>query len=324
MAHAIIWLTDTHCGSRVGLWTRGAQLKDGGDGIRQYLLDCFDHARTEWLPGVIGNVPRIVILGGDLVDGVSPKAEICTDDEAEQMREGMKILKPWCDDVEQVRGVAGTDFHAGKGGKWDNMVCEWLGARADNAGRYAQRQYWGCVDGVTIDTAHHIGGSYVTASQATPLTREYTDHAMSVFEHNWPRAQWIVRAHSHRYRLVPYDDGDVTVVSLPGWQGKTGYAHKMSRGAPFSVGVFVLITDEGVAHPFVKLYEWARPTVEVIGWQNPNPASHTQTGPTCSDATPAAATSAPSGSQSPTLLRRLGRRLRTYAPGSPTPSGKGG
>lgn len=264
MAHAIIFLADTHGASRFGIWKRNAHLDDGLDDVRKYLLDCFDHARTVWLASVVGNLPRIVELCGDLVDGISPKVMLCTDDETEQMTGTFDILRPWCEGAEQVRGVAGTEFHGGKGAKWDNLACEMLGATPDETGRYARWQDWLTVDGVTLDVAHHISGSYVTSSQATPLTREYTDAGMSVYESGWPHADWIIRAHSHRYRIIPYKGA--TVVTLPGFQARTPYAHRISRGAPFDIGLFVLICDEGRAEPHVKLYKWPAPKVEVIEW----------------------------------------------------------
>lgn len=287
MAHAMVFLSDTHGGSRYGLWRRDAHLDDGLDAVRGYILDCFDHARTVWLPSVIGDTPRVVELGGDLVDGISPRAQLCTDSVTEQIATTRDLLWPWCDGAVQVRGVGGTDFHAGKGAEYDNAVCALLGAAVDARGRHARLRDWVAVDGVTVDVAHHIGGSYVPASRATPLTREYVSAAMATYENGWPQAQYIVRGHSHRYRMTPYPGA--TVVALPGWQAQNPYALKVSRDAAFDIGVFVLICDNGQAQSHVKLYPWPAPKVDVIGWtKNPHQTLTTRTGKRRSASTPQA------------------------------------
>jgi len=281
MATAAIFIGDTHAGSMFGLWHPGARSDaEGGkrtlDPYQQYLWECWQHAITVWLPGEIGNAHRVGLLSGDMVDGVNGKLDTFTDDEMLQVDGACAAISILS--VESWRAVSGTVFHAGKSAKWDNAVAAKLGAVPDARGRYAQWQLFIDLEGVTIDLAHHIGGSYVQSSQATPLTREYNDAGMSVYEGDWPKAEWIVRGHSHRYRTIPYRAA--TVISLPGWQAKTPVAHRISRAAPFDIGMFVLVCDDGKGTPLVKLYRWPSPKQEVVRWntKNPNPSSAMLTG----------------------------------------------
>lgn len=281
--HAYVFLADRHGGSRYAPWRLGGRREDGLDGVRDYLNECDEHCRTVWLPSVIGNMPFVVELCGDIIDGVSPKSEMLTDDEEEQVAGTVALLRPWCEGATQVRGVKGTEFHTGKSGKWDRLALKLLGATPDENGNYARTEDWIQDGPMMAHIAHHIGISNVIISRATPLTREYENALVAAAEAGWPMPTHIIRAHSHFYRTVPY--GPTDVVTLPGWQGKTGYVNKRHRGAPFSVGAYVLIVDGEKVEPRVKLYKWPVPRPEVItNWQNPNRSSATTSGPTFSGA----------------------------------------
>jgi hypothetical protein len=266
MAHAYIFLNDTHVGSRFAPWKRGARLKDGGDKVRGYIRDCLEHCRTIWLPSTIGATPFMLELVGDMIDGTNARAQLCTDDEEEQEDAALELLRPWTVGATQVRGLKGTEWHVGKGGKWDGALYKALGATPDKHKNFARDDDWLRDDGLLCHAAHHIGTTNVPASVMTPMTKEYNEAMRASFEHNYPKPNWIVRAHSHYYRCVPFGEGKTHVVSLPGWQAKTGYAHKNSRGAPFSIGLFLLIVDGGIVEPHAKIYPWPKPVAERIGW----------------------------------------------------------
>jgi len=333
MAHANIFISDGHVASDYGLWhpdaltdTEGA--KHVHNFIQAYLWECWQHAIDVWLPSVCGKTPRVVWFGGDLVDGVQPKSPLCCDDAILQADAAEKVYGPVAKTAERVYAVSGTMFHAGKTGAWDNEVAKRLGAvpsPGPEGTRYARwRAYPIAVDGVVFNLAHKVRGSVVRSSRLTPLVNEYITAGLDCFEQDSPKPDWILRGHSHLYRNPPFTRSHV--VSLPGWQAKTPFAWGIETGNPFDIGLFVVFTDEGRSWEDVKLYKWPTPQLESIGWEAPNQSqpSPMQTGPTCSDAMAPATTSAPSGNPSQTLRQRLGRRLRTFASGSPAPSGKGG
>lgn len=291
MAHANILISDGHTGSVVGLWPPDAPSDtEGGrhvlNPIQQYIWECQQHALTVWLPQMTGTMPRMALFHGDMVDGLQPKSPIITDDGNLQVNAAVMAWRDLAGTCEDRRAVTGTEFHAGKSGTWDNAVALGLQCTPDDAGRWAPAQTFVQIDNVIFDMAHHLGGSYVVASRYTPLQREYTDAAVSVYEGDWPRAQWIVRGHGHFYRWLPADG--CNVLALPGWQAKTPHAHKMRRGRPFDIGLVVVYTDAGRTWPpEVKKYAWPMPKVYALG--SPLPGSQPQStsnGCTCGSKPP--------------------------------------
>lgn len=269
MAHANIQIADGHTGSVFGLWPPDAPSDtEGGrhvlNPLQAYIWECQQHAVGIWLPQVCGTTSRNALFYGDMVDGLQPKSPILTDDGGLQVRAAVMAWSPLVKTVETSWAVTGTEFHAGKSGTWDNAVALGLGCQQDETERAAHSQAFVQVDGVLFDMAHTIGGSYVPISRFTPLQREYVDSAVSFFEGEWPHVAWIIRGHSHYYRHIEDDGGHV--VSLPGWQAKTGFAYRSSRRKPFDIGLAVVFTDDGRSWLEVKKYAWPTPKVYTVGW----------------------------------------------------------
>lgn len=208
-------------------------------------------------------------------------------------------LKSWCEGAECSYAVAGTEYHSGKGGKWDNHIAKLLGVTPDDAGAFARPFLFTDYDGVTFDIAHHIGNSFVPASKYTPLQREFVAAAVSARGGNWPKADWIIRAHSHRYRWIPEDEESPNILTLPGWQAAGPYVNRIVRSAPFAIGLCVIITDNGRSELQRKLYKWATPKVEGTGWTAQTPSQSSQP----SNSTP--------GSPKPSMIDRIRNRLST-------------
>jgi hypothetical protein len=299
MPTAVITLADLHVGSTYGLWHPDADCDDEGgrhtlNFLQSYIWECWQHATTVWLPEVCGKLERVLFVVGDGVDGVSGKSPLVTDDGNLQIGAAQMILDPVARACSATYMVSGTAFHVGKSGEWDNVLAQRIGAVPEVSGasdggqsesdgdkgeqgeakrvrRYARWQLFARVGGVTFDVAHHIGGSQVVSSRASPLLREYNAAAVSCFEDaDWPHPDWIIRAHGHLYRILPQETG-CSILSLPGWEAKTPYAHKISRGRPFDIGLVVLICDEGRVEPHVKIYKW--PSPQVVGIETvPQPA----------------------------------------------------
>lgn len=264
MAHANVFIADAHTGSVFGLWPPDALTGEGGkhdlNPFQEYIYECWQHATTVWLPSVIGPLPRRIFLVGDLADGTNPRSQIISDDPMVQIDAAVMVCAPVCKGAERVEAVSGTEFHTGKWGFLDNAVADKLGAVKDETGKAARQRLFVEVDGVTLDIAHHVGGSFVPQSRATPLQREYISAALSSYEQDWPKAEWIIRGHAHWFRCLPQPGA--TVITLPGWTAAGPYVGKLTREAPHPIGLFVLITDGGKAVPDVKLYNWPAPKVQ--------------------------------------------------------------
>lgn len=288
MGHANIVVGDMHCGSTYGLWPPDALLDEGGkhtlNPYQAYIWECWQHAWETWLPSVIGDMPRILWLMGDLVEGIHHNGGgILAVEEATQVRAAVTALQPHAKNAERVFAVSGTEAHAGKSAQWDNLVAQAVGAERDEAtGRWARWECWQQVDGVTIHAAHHIGGSFVPQSDMTPLVRETIDMAVGNVSRHWPMPDVMLRGHAHITRW--YERGGRLVLVSPSWQARTPFAYRIRRGKPPSIGMAVVITDEGNYEHHVKEYAWPKPHVGVIGWtsENQNQDSVTKSGPTSS------------------------------------------
>lgn len=304
MAHANIVVTDTHCGSRYGLWPEGVTFGEGDthglNPLQQYLWECWQHAWDIWLPSVIGDMPRVIWHLGDSIEGSHHGGSSLVSPEVSDHVNGAKaLLLPRVAGAERVIMVSGTEAHAGKAAEGDNGVAMAIGAVADPlTDRFARWEAWEMIDGVLIHAAHHIRGSYVPSSDMTPLVSEYLEMSDACTAYDWPMPKIILRGHSHKPRMYPH--GQCVVVACPGWQAKTPFAFKQRRGRPAAIGLTMFITHEGTYDmPIIKEYSWPKPTIRGIGW-SPN----AQTPPQSSQAS----NSTP-GSPKPSMIDRIRSKL---------------
>jgi hypothetical protein len=289
MAHANILCGDQHALSLFGLTPPSGKNIEGGNvgltPVQEYLFECWEHCRTVYLPSVCGAMPRILWLAGDSIEGLHHGGNGVDATEIESHVQGaVDILKPLAETCEKTFMVAGTEAHAGALGQWDELVAEKIGAQSDGV-RHAPFEIRHRVDGVLFHMTHHIGGSYVDASDMTPLVGEWVAMQAAAADPAYPMPDVIVRGHSHLWR-TPYVREDKTVIALPGWQARTPYAFKLrrARAKPSDIGLVVVITDEGkyeVLSP--KIYKWPAPHIGVTGWTSQNPPSLTKSGPTFLD-----------------------------------------
>ena len=282
MAHAVILVSDTHTGSRYGLWPEGATDDEGAkpelNKYQTYLWDCWQHAWQDWLPATIGNLPRIVVHAGDSIEGNHNGLGglVCLE-LATQVMAADALLKPYM--RAPCYMVSGTEAHAGQSAQWDNAVAVTLGAKTDDTGRGARWELWLTVDGVRFHVAHHMRGGSALISELTPLVAERNDMAQPAALKGHPMPQVIVRGHMHWYRTFTDDDGH-TVIALPGWTARSPYVFKRSRLPARPPGLVVVITDNAQHEVYAKTYKWPAPVAEEIESCDPTPSldSHSASG----------------------------------------------
>jgi len=84
-------ISDLHVGSTVGLWpekyvsVEGVPI--GQNAIQKWFWSHWLDATRKWIPGVVGNDPYVLIVNGDVVDGIHHKTlQVMTADPADQSR----------------------------------------------------------------------------------------------------------------------------------------------------------------------------------------------------------------------------------------------
>lgn len=282
MAHAVILVSDTHTGSRYGLWPPDATDDEGArpelNVYQQYLWECWQHAWDEWLPATIGNLPRIVVHTGDAIEGNhnGMGGLVCLE-MASQVMAAEALLKPRIGDS-PFRMCSGTEAHAGASSQWDNAVALTLGAAPDATHRGAQWEILLTVEGVRFHLAHHMRGGSALISELTPLVAERNDMLHACALAGVPTPHVIVRGHQHWYRMIRPADGPA-VIALAGWTARSPYVFKRSRLPARPPGLCVVVADNGNFEIYGKTYRWPDPQAEEIAC-NPTqpPTSPTPTG----------------------------------------------
>ncbi len=308
MAHANIILSDLHVGSIYGIWPPEHVLDEGSkwmlNPFQSYILECWQHFWGTWIPAQIGDLPIVLWLLGDSIDGVPFRnIDAVTMSLTHQEQAAIELLLPQTRKAQVVLCNAGTEAHTGRSAEYDEMLALGLNARPDpSSQRRARWVIWQRVDGVLIQSAHHISGSMVPSSEATPLMREMSDAALDAGRWGLPMPDVILRGHAHRYRRYESNSGH-TVITAPCWQAKAAYVHRMRRASPPDIGGVLIITDGGHFEVIPKCYAWPKPHVEVIDECQSQP-----------QATESAA------SQKLSLVTKNGRRL--FGNSSPGPAMK--
>lgn len=175
------------------------------------------------LAGVKGKrrTSRIIAVHmGDVIDGNHHGTTQIIQDVADQIIVAKDVLEPIADMADYFFGVLGTEAHDGKNASDANEIYKHLDA--DDIGQNLTIE----IDGKIHDFAHHgrIGQRPWTTQAAAVGVETIMDYASS----GTPLPNFIWRAHNH----VIDDSGDklpgVRVITIPSWQLKTTYAHRIS------------------------------------------------------------------------------------------------
>ncbi len=196
----------------------------------------------------------VLMLGGDLVDGVSHHGSTQTvGDVADQRALAVQLLLPLANVSKMMYALLGTDAHVGHSGTEDVSVARELGAEA----RYRWRL--DC-DGKLLDWAHH------TSMGRRPWTQEGAPTALAnkILSEGRERGEadpaLIVRHHAHRYVRVHVKGTDVFI--CPGWQAQTSFTRKLDPAELLTVGAVLWYPKLGEFRPL--LYPFANDKIQKV------------------------------------------------------------
>ena len=212
----ILFLGDTHVGSKYALWPRDRMpAKHTTAALKrvEYLNECFTN--------MVKALPRLdlLILTGDLIEGKQRRSDatgLFTADIGEQVEAAMEVLHPVCKKATRIMRVYGTPYHE----EYFNAL------RALDEKMGVQRLDVVLdldLDGQILNVAHHPSGGSALYT-GTAVDKESIWSAVASADGKVVAPRWIVRAHKHTY--IKQDTENRTVVLCPCFQLPTPYAIK--------------------------------------------------------------------------------------------------
>lgn len=255
---ALLSVSDTHCGSTIGLMPpEGVELDDGGfyfpSDAQRWLWDKFVEMReaVERIRDAL-KVEVHLLLNGDVTDGDHHgTSQIVSRHPNVQMQIAKDSLQHLLDmGPRTVTVVRGTEVHVGPSGSVEDSIANWIKAQGhavipDAAtGRNSHWHFRGEYEGVLVDAAHHgkMGGRAWTRAnaalmQAAEITLEHATTGDRV-------PDLAIRSHFHQWA----DSGSnypCRVIQLPAFQLATAFVHRIAPGKLADIGGALTIIRDG-------------------------------------------------------------------------------
>jgi hypothetical protein len=227
----VVAIGDLHVGSTMGLCPKGITLDDGAEvKLNRLQQASLDHWSDFWKRRKAMKLPIVAILMADLIDGNHHgTSQLWTTDEQQMIEAAVKLLDPVAKLSHAVLGLRGTPAHVGASGKWDNAVCQRIGAK-QVGGRPSSYELKPVISGVQFNLAHHgpsVGKKIHTfGNTARNFARNIFMLALARRE---PLPQVIMRAHVHKKLHETLRDfgHEYHMLITPAYQWATEYKHKI-------------------------------------------------------------------------------------------------
>ena len=210
----VLFLTDKHCGSQVGLTPPSYQTAciDNPETEEHFKRNKYSELQKEcwnWYIrhlDLIGPVYKTFILG-DSIDGDGKRSggtEQITTDRKQQAAIAVECLSHV--NTESFLFVYGTPYHTGQAEDFENEVARHYNAKIGS-------HEWEDVNGVVFDLKHKQSNCI---NPSTGLFNEVVaNREWSVLDEQ-PKADVLVRAHTHRFCVLEMED--CLAISLPSLQ----------------------------------------------------------------------------------------------------------
>jgi hypothetical protein len=234
-------ISDTHVGSTVGLWPEkytsieGVPL--GQNAAQKWLWQRWIDATKKWLPKIVGSDDYVIILNGDLVEGVHNKTlQVMTPDPADQSRAVKLVLESLFENASKVFMTLGTETHT----RNDELRIGYdLGAEKDpETGHHAFSELHLEIHGCYGVARHHLGTAGSPYLEAGGIGRAMNTEIMEAARCGARIPRWMMRAHRHRHGIVT--DGNSLMGVTGAWQLLTRYGHKVVPSASPEPSIIVM------------------------------------------------------------------------------------
>lgn len=229
---ALLYVSDEHINSKVGLCKPSVQLDEGdswhASRTQSWLWRCWKDFIAQATTDTQG-YERVLVNGGDLgeLDAKRRTNQIISPNKATIQRIVLETMEPMLAAVDRTLILRGTPAHEGKGA-W---LEEWFGndikAIQDPNKLYSWWQWVGKVEEVTCDFAHHApspGRRYRRGSNAVVLAGNTVwDYLVNK---NADPPALVMRSHNHQ-RADSGNNHRTHVLYTRAWTTPTEYAYRM-------------------------------------------------------------------------------------------------
>ncbi len=229
----VIAIADLHCGSLVGLCPPRPAIRGGGHYEPNQIQQLLWHGWTEFWTTVQARRmdkqkrprPLIILLLGDLIDGIRGPGIWATDYHAqeqaaiESIMAAQEITGPW----QAIYACQGTAWHVGEDASPEERIATAIGAIPDKNGRHARPAIQIKIGDCIIRAAHRGYGSrrpWTRTTQAGTATSAIIINA--ALRGDQP-PNLILFAHNHKISDSGLTYPGTRTITLPCWSGMTDY-----------------------------------------------------------------------------------------------------
>jgi predicted MPP superfamily phosphohydrolase len=219
----ILFMSDLHCGSVVGL-TAPQYWQPDNDETDPHTRKLAKMQRENWY-WYAHTVQALgpfdcVVANGDLIDGNGSRSggteQITTDRQVQATMAAAALLETG---AKKFVLTYGTAYHTGDAEDFEQQILTELKARDPEISLLKIGAHdWLNINGTTFDVKHHLAGSAVPQGRNTALLKEKLWNILWHLDDNkQPLSDVIIRSHVHYYAASA--DKATLVMSLPALQG---------------------------------------------------------------------------------------------------------
>lgn len=241
MINQAVIISDLHCGSSVALMPPKFKTHNGQtlhqNAVQEWLWDCWLDAWQDFIPGVVDYERAVLIVNGDLTEGVHHRTtEVVSNEPGDHRNMATHVLAPLAEQFAHTFVVEGTECHTGI---MEHSIAASLGATPDpNTGRPAWDRLAITIHGCRCVFRHHIGTTSRPYLEASQLSIHLGVERQEAAINKEPIPQVLGCAHRHRYG--EFKDASGLAFVTPPWQVLTRYGHKVVSAARCRPGLVVL------------------------------------------------------------------------------------
>lgn len=232
----LVFVSDLHCGSTMGLCPPEYPTVDGGMYRHNALQAWMWGQWAEAWKWVEREFPEYgVVLNGDLMDGKHHHSiQLFSADWKDHVSLAVNCLLPHTEKARRVWCVRGTEVHVHR---WETVIGQMLGAENVD-GERAPAQIALNVKGCLCHFTHHMPVTSRKYLEAGALSIVLGNEQLQCARAGRAVPRVVVRGHRHTFGY--YSDGRGLAVALPAWQFPTDYVHAKHPGVVPQVGLVAL------------------------------------------------------------------------------------
>lgn len=225
-AATIVTLSDTHCGSTLGLLKPGFTTLEGNEiglnPLQAWLWECWT-AAMERLPRKFD----VLVINGDVIDGNHHGTkEIISPEERDHASLACEVLKPLAKRAKRVFVTLGTEVHTCN---QEHSIAKALGAQKIEPRGYAHANLLLEINGHLASWQHHCSVTSRPWLESGEYSRAIVNEQYEAVRAGLRPPTIMYRAHRHRPGV--YQDLYASMVVTGGWQGCTRHTRKAVPGA---------------------------------------------------------------------------------------------